>query len=210
MAEIFGNTTTTPLNPDAFSGGGNSQNIEVDQTYNPESENAQSGKAVAEAIASIPSTPSGTEPEWELVQEITVDPDIPLEDKVVAYDIVSDINGNQFEYDEFMIDINEFITAETSSKNHLIMYLCQYPRTSGASVIIDLQMYNTIGTTATSYWFKTSKFPKLDKYRIECRGSLDKDWNYYTIPYVKKFKAIRIQTGRCSAGTIKVYGRKVV
>ena len=50
MAEIFGNTTTTPLDPTAFSGGGN---IDVDQTYNPESENAQSGKAVAEAIANI-------------------------------------------------------------------------------------------------------------------------------------------------------------
>lgn len=43
MAEIFGNPTTTPLNPNAFSS-------EVDQTYNPESENAQSGKAVAEAV----------------------------------------------------------------------------------------------------------------------------------------------------------------
>ena len=45
MAEIFGSTTTTPINPDAFSGGGT-----VDQTYNPESENAQSGIAVNEAI----------------------------------------------------------------------------------------------------------------------------------------------------------------
>ena len=31
-------------------GGGGGGNINVDQTYNPESENAQSGKAVAEAI----------------------------------------------------------------------------------------------------------------------------------------------------------------
>lgn len=51
MAKIYGGTTTTPINPNAFSGGGNT---EVDQTYNPESENAQSGKAVAEAIANIP------------------------------------------------------------------------------------------------------------------------------------------------------------
>lgn len=47
MSEIFGSTTTTPLNPDAFSGGGS---MTVDQTYNPESENAQSGKAVAQAV----------------------------------------------------------------------------------------------------------------------------------------------------------------
>ena len=41
---IFGGTTTTPLNPNMFSGGGSGG--AVDQTYNPESENAQSGKAL--------------------------------------------------------------------------------------------------------------------------------------------------------------------
>ena len=47
MAEIYGNPTVTPINPDAFSGGGS---FEVDLEYNPKSENAQSGKAVDEAI----------------------------------------------------------------------------------------------------------------------------------------------------------------
>lgn len=47
MTEIFGNTLATPINPNAFSGGGNGT---VDKTYNPQSENAQSGKAVAEGI----------------------------------------------------------------------------------------------------------------------------------------------------------------
>lgn len=47
MNEIFGSVTTTPINPNKFSGGGSTT---VDQTYKPESENAQSGKAVAEAI----------------------------------------------------------------------------------------------------------------------------------------------------------------
>lgn len=63
MAEIYGNTTTTPIDPDAF-GGGTGGDITVDQTYNPESENAQSGKAVAEAIASIDVVDSTT-PEQE-------------------------------------------------------------------------------------------------------------------------------------------------
>ena len=44
MAEIFGNTTTTPINPEAFSGGG--QGIEVNQTYDRTSENAVSNQAV--------------------------------------------------------------------------------------------------------------------------------------------------------------------
>jgi hypothetical protein len=45
MAEIYGSTTTTPIKPDLFT-------TTVDQTYKPNSENAQSGIAVAEAIES--------------------------------------------------------------------------------------------------------------------------------------------------------------
>ena len=44
MAEIFGNTTTTPLNPEAFAGGG--QGIEVNQIYDRTSKNAVSNQAV--------------------------------------------------------------------------------------------------------------------------------------------------------------------
>ena len=47
MAKIYGNTLTTPIKPDLLGGGGS---VTVDQNYNPESENAQSGKAVAQAI----------------------------------------------------------------------------------------------------------------------------------------------------------------
>jgi hypothetical protein len=52
MSEIFGSVTTTPINPNKFSGSGGSSggNITVDQTYKPESENPQSGTAVAEAV----------------------------------------------------------------------------------------------------------------------------------------------------------------
>lgn len=59
MSEKFGAITTTPINPNAFSGGGS--NTEVDQAYNPESENAQSGKAVAEAIEGRHKVYYGTE-----------------------------------------------------------------------------------------------------------------------------------------------------
>lgn len=44
MNTIFGGTTATPI-----------PISKVDQTYNPESENAQSGKAVAQAIGDIES-----------------------------------------------------------------------------------------------------------------------------------------------------------
>ena len=45
MSEIMGGVTATPIAFDAIK-----ESI-TDQTYNPESKNAQSGKAVAEALA---------------------------------------------------------------------------------------------------------------------------------------------------------------
>ena len=50
MAKIYGGTVTTPMNPEMFGGSGGGS-ITVDQTYDAGSKNAQSGKAVAEAIA---------------------------------------------------------------------------------------------------------------------------------------------------------------
>ena len=59
MSEILGNILTTPINPDAFGGGGG-DNITVDQTYDPTSANAQSGKAINGAIGDIPTSgPAG-------------------------------------------------------------------------------------------------------------------------------------------------------
>ena len=56
MAKIYGNTLTTPIKPNSSGGG----NITVDQTYNPESENAQSGVAIHGLIGDLPTdTPNG-------------------------------------------------------------------------------------------------------------------------------------------------------
>ena len=44
-------------------------NVDVDQQYNPNSENPQSGKAVAEALAGVS---GGGEKEWELLDEVTL------------------------------------------------------------------------------------------------------------------------------------------
>lgn len=54
MAKIYGHTLTTPIKPN-LSGG------IVDQTYNPNSPNAQSGKAVAEAIKDKATIYKGTQ-----------------------------------------------------------------------------------------------------------------------------------------------------
>lgn len=52
MAEIFGNTTTTPINPNAFAGGEGGQGVVVNQTYDGTSENAVSNKAIDDHIKS--------------------------------------------------------------------------------------------------------------------------------------------------------------
>lgn len=44
---------------------------DIDQTYSPESENAQSGKAVAEAVSS-----KADKEEWELIDNITLEEDV--------------------------------------------------------------------------------------------------------------------------------------
>ena len=48
MAKIYGNTIATPINPDNFSGGGS---ITIDQTFSPNSQNAQSGIAISKEIS---------------------------------------------------------------------------------------------------------------------------------------------------------------
>ena len=53
MAKIIGNTTATPIKPDLFRN-------KVDQAYNPESENAQSGKAVSEVVNNLASAIKNT------------------------------------------------------------------------------------------------------------------------------------------------------
>ena len=47
-------------------------NLSVDQDYNPESENAQSGKAVAQAVANL----GGTDEKYQLIETITTTEDV--------------------------------------------------------------------------------------------------------------------------------------
>lgn len=49
---------------------GRIDSIKTDQTFNPTSENAQSGKAVAEAVANV--SGGSAEKEWELIEDITL------------------------------------------------------------------------------------------------------------------------------------------
>lgn len=87
---IFGGTTATPIPIST-----------IDQAYNPESENAQSGKAVAEALKPK---------EYELINSITVAPDtdgsLPSS---VAFS--TDSEGNPFALYNFYILIRGKTTA---------------------------------------------------------------------------------------------------
>lgn len=84
---IYGGTTATPT-PITL----------VYQTYDPESENAQSGKAVAEALATVGSVPKN----YEKIATITVAPD--TSDKLPTSIIFSaDTSGKAFELTDFYI-----------------------------------------------------------------------------------------------------------
>ncbi len=71
--------------------GANGKDAITDQTYNPESENAQSGKAVAEALSG-----AKVNEKWELISERTL-----TEDAVVS--ITEDMNKNPINLKKFKV-----------------------------------------------------------------------------------------------------------
>lgn len=97
----------------------NMVNVDIDQTYNAESENAQSGKAVAEALLTIPQG-NEKQKQYELINTITVTPDT---DGSLPTDVIisTDSEGNTFELTDFYINITAGFT--TGSNNGLYMYL---------------------------------------------------------------------------------------
>jgi hypothetical protein len=122
---------------------GESVDIEIDQTYNPESENAQSGKAVAEALKPK---------EYELINTITVAPDtdgsLP---STVAFS--ADSEGNTFALDNFYIRMR----AKTTEKTANVSVTYKNPYGNNAYI-----MHNTsIGITNTNFKRTTFRYFKL-------------------------------------------------
>lgn len=74
----------------------------IDQTYSPTSENAQSGKAVAQAIAGVPTVGSEV---WEVIADTTLS-----EDGVVV--INQDLTGNAFRLRGFRAHLRIPATAD--------------------------------------------------------------------------------------------------
>lgn len=84
--------------------------IYTNQEYSPESENPQSGVAVAQAIASIP---TGGEKEWELLEEIALP-----EDAVVIEMDASKMNAkNEVHIEGYIIPKNTTITNQSIGFN---------------------------------------------------------------------------------------------
>ena len=81
------------------------KNTDIDQTYNPESENAQSGKAVAEALAG--NEGNGSAETWEVISDTTTEFDTP----VSQIEINQDANGNSFSLKKMKVFI-DFTVAE--------------------------------------------------------------------------------------------------
>ena len=173
---------------DVFGTSGTSGNVIIDQIYNPTSSNAQSGKAVAEAIAQIPTDGGGET--WELLQnkEITEE-DGELENLVVTL---------SEDYKEYVVRIER--TSPTASSNTTI-----YPYVIngiGSLTVVCGSFWDYYDGTNASHCeirFSTIKTPEKTAVKIEgygyssnqkaigkpqalfTSGWLDKDAQGYTI-----------------------------
>jgi hypothetical protein len=85
-------------------------NLAPDQTYNPESQNAQSGKAVAEAIASVDGT-------YELIETIT------LTEDVTSITRNTEPNGNAYRFKDVHIYFN-WTNGSTKGKSVTLEVHC--------------------------------------------------------------------------------------
>lgn len=108
--------------------------IVVDQTYNPKSENAQSGKAVAEAIAGVDGT-------YELIETIT------LEEDVTSITRNTEPNGNAYSFKDVYVRFN---WAESIPNNKWIQLTVR----AGGVVSNAFRTYLGAGATCKS-WIKT-------------------------------------------------------
>lgn len=103
---LVSGTNIKTINNQSILGSGNitiegGSDVEVDQTYNPTSENAQSGKAVAEAIS---------EKQYELIEEITVTEDLQKIER--SYDL----DGNMYAFRSILLISNFPETEEGRNK----------------------------------------------------------------------------------------------
>ena len=90
------------------------ENIETgvaDQTYSPTSENAQSGKAVAEAISGV-SVQSDT---WRKITDLTLEEDS-------AVDITKDLDGKAISLKAFKIQVTVPVFSETATAYQVVLW----------------------------------------------------------------------------------------
>lgn len=87
--------------------GADGKDAVTDQTYNPKSENAQSGKAVAEALEGFAGGGNGSAENWEVISDTTTEFDTPVSQIVIN----QDANGNSFSLKKMKVFI-DFTVAE--------------------------------------------------------------------------------------------------
>lgn len=92
--------------------------FEVEQIFNPESINPQSGKAVAEALATVKTTEG-----WEQIADTT------LEENAVL-NITQDINGNSFALKKFIVILNKSAVEGNTTKGYPWVYAKTTNRTT--------------------------------------------------------------------------------
>lgn len=114
--------------------------LKPDSSYNPESANAQSGKAVAEALSSVGEAPKN----YELIATITVSPD---ENGTLPTSIIfsADSNGNNFELTDFYVRASLGATDGTSAR---VAFLVNGNYVSGT-----YSFSSTLSATTLKQWY---------------------------------------------------------
>ena len=156
----------------------------TDQTYSPTSENAQSGKAVAEAISGI-----NVAENWELIEEITVEQEAVVSRSYSGrYKKFAVLAYSSNRCPVFKLTAGQYIWefySYTADKN-------QFVNTYG-EVVIPEKLFNVYATIGNSGGNATRVYPIIDR--------LTKN----VVSYFRGFASITA----CKAGTtIKVYGVK--
>ncbi len=143
-------------------------NFPIDQTYNPESENAQSGKAVAQALKTVDVGRKSVE--YELINTITVAP--ATDGSLPQYiHFTEDSEGKPFELDNFYVNIKAgFIDGSTATL---------YVKANNNDILLNVP----VGFTSEALRRTCVRFRKLYDGFIECSVNSscadvgDKYWN---------------------------------
>ena len=181
----------------------------VDQTFNPESEKAQSGKAVAEAVANKVDKEEGKTlyRGMELINEYTF---TGKETNKIVY-FATDLNGNSFNLDELAVFIDMGSEVTINNSNRYSCYVNSYNAIecafykNGSSGGTTGRYFQAYAKRCDKGYWNSMSYSNLvsDTYSGEARFS-------YLMSGVDYIYRLRVAMPLIQAGAkVSIYGRRV-